>query len=459
MYRVYNNYGPYHPKNLIMKKPILTILLALSAYAASAAGLTFSGSQSVDIQPDKSTGLDCIYVLENSANATATYTAASSSATVRWYKFGNSGGAYAVEIPCTVSGLQRSVNVGPDDTGYIIEEGDRRAYYWVTNYANHPFDINGLDIAAADTDCLSVALAPQGQGDRMVYYTINGASKEIDRQITVSYNTLVYDRDSEYFAQSAVNQSFAYLSPLMRVEAPLCDTAFRLSGDRFLRAWGRDEAVESAYYHTKAISAETTAVQTERDNDNESGSNTGGLGGSAPVEITFNAAITDAVRFTEWQFAADPNFDNIDLRFNQTELTYTFKEYGTTYVRFVASNNDGDCDVYGPTYQVDVGESKLLCPNAFSPGSSEGVNDEWKVSYKSIISFECHIFNRWGTKIITLTDPSQGWDGRYKGKLVPAGVYYYVIKAVGSDGHKYNLSGDINIVNHRAYSSPSQPVE
>lgn len=43
-------------------------------------------------------------------------------------------------------------------------------------------------------------------------------------------------------------------------------------------------------------------------------------------------------------------------------------------------------------------------------------------------------------------DPSQGWDGKQGGKLVPAGVYYYVIKAKGSDGKQYNLSGDINIV-------------
>jgi hypothetical protein len=47
-----------------------------------------------------------------------------------------------------------------------------------------------------------------------------------------------------------------------------------------------------------------------------------------------------------------------------------------------------------------------------------------------------------------LTDPSQGWDGTYNGKLVPAGVYYYVIKASGTDGQTYKLSGDINILKY-----------
>ena len=78
-----------------------------------------------------------------------------------------------------------------------------------------------------------------------------------------------------------------------------------------------------------------------------------------------------------------------------------------------------------------------------------------------IIEFDCHIFNRWGKEIIHLTDPSQGWDGRYNGKLVPTGTYFYVIKARGSDNRDYNLSGHINIVNSRIEnsSSGSEPVE
>ena len=101
-----------------------------------------------------------------------------------------------------------------------------------------------------------------------------------------------------------------------------------------------------------------------------------------------------------------------------------------------------------------IGESRLEIPNAFSPGASPGVNDEWKVSYKSLVEFECHIFNRWGVKMCSFTDPALGWDGKYGCKLVPAGTYYYVIKARGSDGVEYKKSGDINIINYRN-DSPS----
>ena len=159
---------------------------------------------------------------------------------------------------------------------------------------------------------------------------------------------------------------------------------------------------------------------------------------------------TDAAVFHEWQFALNPEFDPIDDRYTENVVNYTFRNQGTTYVRFFAADESGRCEFTGPVYQVVIGESSLLCPNAFTPESSPGVNDEWKVSYKSIVSFECHIFNRWGTEMFSFTDPSVGWDGKYKGKYVPAGTYFYVIKARGADGRDYKLSGDINIIKSKS---------
>ena len=128
-------------------------------------------------------------------------------------------------------------------------------------------------------------------------------------------------------------------------------------------------------------------------------------------------------------------------------------------MRFTANNADGTCPYEGAVYEIVIGESRLDIPNAFSPQASPGTNDEWKVSYKSLTSFECHIFNRWGKELFSTTDPAQGWDGRSGGKYVPAGVYYYVIKATGADGIKYNKAGDINIINYTGSSTTEQPAE
>ena len=175
--------------------------------------------------------------------------------------------------------------------------------------------------------------------------------------------------------------------------------------------------------------------------------------------MRFEAAVSDAAIFTEWQISRSAEFEDVDDRYTELAFDYTFTESGTTYVRFVANNAGGNCEFVGTTYEIFIGESKLEIPNAFTPQSSPGVNDEWKVSYKSLVSYECHIFNRWGTRLFSSTEPSEGLDGKYRGKFVPAGVYYYVIKAVGADGVKYERAGDINIINFTGIDNGSAGTE
>ncbi|MCM1518261.1 MAG: gliding motility-associated C-terminal domain-containing protein [Pseudoflavonifractor sp.] len=415
---------------------------------ALCAQLDFSGStrEVITVTPEKSTGLDDIYVVYNISGVSASYRASTSD--VKWYRFSSLGGGYAEEI----TGIVRNGNTFTlpsveGDMGYIIEDGTTRRYFWVVDYAAHPLMIQEISVSP-ESDCSMTAIDTSGSGDRIVYYTINGRQMELDRQLTLSYRTLVWDADAGNYNQADTSDDFPYLQPTLHVTAPLCDTEFTLDGDRFLRRWGEPMSVTSPSYQTIAVAAETTATQTARENDNEQKEEGATLGGSAPSDIEFQAVTTDAVVFNEWQLSRDPEFENITIRINDPVTSYTFREQGTTYVRFIASNAAGSCDYVSPTYEVTIGESRLECPNAFSPGASEGVNDIWKVSYKSIVSFECHIFNRWGIKMISFTNPADGWDGKYNGKLVPSGVYYYVIKATGADGKEYNLKGDINIINY-----------
>ncbi len=429
----------------LLTRTVVSAIIAVGSISACSAALTFSGNRKdvIPVTPESSTGLNEIYVIDDAAGVTASYTGGKD---VKWYRFSSMGGAYAEEITPVVDGSTTKVLLGKDDMGYIIEDGTRRYYYWIVNYANHELTIDSADISA-DSDCNMTIISTQGTGDRIVYYTINGAPKELSRDIEVAYSTLSYDAESSVYRQVSESETFSWLQPGLRVNAPLCDTEFIVTGDRFLLHWGSEIEIVTPVYHTIAVAVECYAEQTERDSSNEMTEETA-LGGSAPCEITFKAITSDAVIFKEWQMSSDPDFGIIDMRFNDNDMTYVFRDYGTTYVRFMASNAEGSCDAYSETYEVQVGESRIECPNAFSPGASEGVNDEWKVSYKSIIDFECHIFNSWGLKMASFTDPSLGWDGKYNGKLVPAGVYYYVIRALGADGKKYKLSGDINIINY-----------
>lgn len=442
----------------MMKRVELAVWGLLCSVFGAWAQLSFSGNAlpAVKDTPVASTGLAAVFTLDNTAGVRAEYSAASSSATVNWYRFSNLGGGYAEPVASQRDGTISSILLDSSDMGYIIEEGDRRTCVWVVNYANHPCSLGSLSIAP-EQDCMMAALSFNGQADRIVYYSINGAAQTLSRGITVEFANLVYDADKQAYRQEYQTKSFDYLSSEIHIPSPLCDTEFLLTGDRFQIAWHRGRTIESPTYRARAVEAVTSATQTLRQIDNEqrpADTNSGSLGGSAPVEITFEAAVTDAAIYREWQYAFDPAFEEIDMRVAELTSTHTFTEYGTTYVRFVCGDNSGSCTWTSETYTVNVGESRLECPNAFSPGSSEGVNDQWKVSYKSIVKFDCHIFNRWGNEVAHLTDPSQGWDGRYNGKLVKSGVFYYVIQAEGADGKHYKLAGDINIIHMSRSATP-----
>ncbi len=439
-------------------KKILTIIVTVSFLQPCLAQVSFNGTshEVIDIQPETSTGLNDIYVMFSTAGTSITYTSKNTGTRPEWSKFSNLGGGYAEQINDIVYEGEMSTLIDvTGDMGYIIRDGSSTTYFWIVDYSSHALTLDGVSVSD-ETDCQTVALSVTGKGNAIRYYTINGQGKELDRNITLKYDTLEYDEGTGSYVTNETVTEYAHLSTTLYADAPLCNTEFILSGDRFLSFWGMEEEASTPTYEAIAVTATTSAEQNKEEIDNEISSGSGvGLGGSAPLDISFGSSVSDAVVFTEWQMSKDSEFNDIEYRETNVDFTYTFRDAGTTYVRFAASNSAGTCDYFSPTYEVTIGESEIKCPNAFSPGSSEGVNDIWKVSYKSIVSFECHIFNRWGVKVASFTNPSEGWDGKYNGKLVPAGVYYYVINAKGADGKSYKLKGDINIINFKRSNSSS----
>ncbi len=432
-------------------RTIISFVFALSALGAFAQ-LSFEGTSKnvITITPEASTGLESVYVLYEAASVKASYPSASA----RWYRFSNLGGAYAEEVQAMTQGASSVITLSPGDMGYIVEADGRQHCYWLVDYSQHRLNLEGLEVST-ESQCDRTILVPHGSGERIMYYSINGAPRELSRELTLSYRSLDFDDASFVYTEKLNELSVSSLSEMLSCMAPLCDTEFTLRGDRFLREWGEEQVVSSANYSTQAVEAKTRAEQKSEEYDNEQKPGTDGLGGSAPCEITFSAVVTDAVVFREWQFSHTAEFEDVYERYNSDEITHTFDENGATYVRFFCANDEGNCEFIGDVYTIDIGESRLECPNAFSPANQDGVNDLWKVSYQSIVSFECYIFNRWGKELAKLTHPSQGWDGKIGGKFAPSGVYYYVIKARGADGKDYNLSGDINIINSRRNTTGS----
>lgn len=451
---------------MIIPKVRMTLRISITMLALLAVigirALDFDGVQgsAVRIEAAVGSGLEAVYVLPTTEGVSIVYS--SSSQQVQWYCYSTLGGGYAQEIDAVREDNVWHVQCRQGDMGYIVEDGDTRHCFWIADYSRHRLTLDGLAVDDADGSCDRVRVAVAGQAAPIPYYGINGRRMELSRELRLTYSTQRFDDDAFAYVTIPVVHELAGIDGSTTVEAPLCGTTFSLEGDRFLRQWGEAVSVESDYYDATAIDATTRAVASDESIDNQikgSGADGEALGGSAPYSVRFESATSDAVVFTEWQLSRSADFDILTDTYNQRDFDYTFVDAGDTYVRLITNNAAGTCALEGKVYRVSTGESRLEIPNAFSPHASPGVNDLWKVSYRSLTSFDCHVFNRWGTCVFSTTDPAAGWDGYYRGRAVPAGAYYYVIKATGADGVRYERSGSINIIDYTAPTVSSESTE
>jgi gliding motility-associated-like protein len=91
--------------------------------------------------------------------------------------------------------------------------------------------------------------------------------------------------------------------------------------------------------------------------------------------------------------------------------------------------------------------SKLDVPNVFTP-NGDGSNDVFFLKVANLTDISANIFDRWGNKVYESTSSTGNiaWDGTgMSGKELPAGTYFYVIKATGKDGMAYEKKGNVSI--------------
>ncbi len=73
---------------------------------------------------------------------------------------------------------------------------------------------------------------------------------------------------------------------------------------------------------------------------------------------------------------------------------------------------------------------QLIIPTGITP-NGDGLNDVWTIDHIDMYpNVEVEIYNRWGERLFYSKGypPSERWDGTYKGKKLPTGTYYFVIK-------------------------------
>lgn len=399
--------------------------------------------RAVRVIPERSSGLDLYlmaYTLETGADVRVTEVM--NTADCRLYSYSNLGGGFAKEMDFKREEKSIIFKIEEHSSGYILEADGKRFCFWIEDYSIHRFNVKS--ISPGQSNCESTVISFRGNASAIYYYSIDGRKLELSREILLNYNNLSWNSEtSSWVLEEKQDQLASLKEEITLYLAIFCSTTIKITGDRFLKAWGEEISVESGMIAATGLNAHCFV---RRLNPEGEITNSGeGLSGGAPAEMSFIAIPTDAIVHSEWQQSRSENFEEIEARYQQVELLITLNETGSYFFRYVGSNADGSCEFIGETYVVGIGASVLRIPNAFSP-NGDGINDIWRVSSSSIISFRCTIFDRYGEEIYSFNDPSGGWNGERKGKIVGSGVYYYVIDALGADGVNYHKAGDINIL-------------
>ena len=84
-------------------------------------------------------------------------------------------------------------------------------------------------------------------------------------------------------------------------------------------------------------------------------------------------------------------------------------------------------------------------PSAFSP-NGDNLNDFFFIRGGPFSEYDLRVFNSWGQQIFISTDQNVQWDGTFRGKDQPEGVYIYTFKGRTIDGDMIDQTGDITII-------------
>lgn len=173
-----------------------------------------------------------------------------------------------------------------------------------------------------------------------------------------------------------------------------------------------------------------------------------------PPVVTVDSVGVNAIKF---RWSPVPNAISYEVSTNNggTWQTPSSGPTGTTHtvtglvplqtVSLVVKALGGCRDTISVPVSARTLTDQIYIPNAFSP-NGDGLNDVLKVYGYIIRDLRFVVFNQWGEKIFESRNQASGWDGTYKGKQQPSGVYIYLCDITLKDGTKMQKKGSINLV-------------
>ena len=135
-----------------------------------------------------------------------------------------------------------------------------------------------------------------------------------------------------------------------------------------------------------------------------------------------------------------------------TCLNPTFVGLQSTTLSLAVTDTLG-CEAVATTrFQVDE-EVPIFVPNAFSP-NADGQNDRFfpRARTGAVLQVDRFaVFDRWGDEVFANArflpnDPSAGWDGQHRGKMMRSAVFVWVLEVTLINGQRLALMGDVAVL-------------
>lgn len=392
--------------------------------------------------------------LQDGATLTFTSSSQDSLYDCKWYSYSES----VDKLTPIASNTQLNKNIASlkgisSDKGYSVQFSDANGnvskyYVWLTKYQ---------PVASAEwnkdeyyCDVLPIHISP------MMYYTSLDELKGIVKRTSdVTYNVFEYE-SGERIENTTVTVT---ADSIMRVNVPTVNTPFKFTDVDFNTQFTTDTFVTYAVNaFPKIITGFKSANELESATDYEKTADStvvlyfgkdASFRSSGPLTLQIYGGFSPAVDSHTWYFSYNDSTYSSATQYSQKGTDTIadcdiLNEPGTYWVKLVVRNNASECE-YETYAKFIIADSKLYIPNVFTPDGN-GANDKFMVSFSSIESYECRIYNQWGRKVYDSSDITDGWDGTYHGHDMPTGVYFYVIKAKGLDGTSYEKKGTVNLI-------------
>jgi gliding motility-associated-like protein len=164
-----------------------------------------------------------------------------------------------------------------------------------------------------------------------------------------------------------------------------------------------------------------------------------------PAPVDYPTTVDLSATFTHYRNNTYAYYK--DNTTNSVVTDYQHIGYGGTY--YIKATNATGCVTIMPVTVTIVPPPPpiLKAANTFTP-NNDGINDYF---YLTIIGFETfkslRIYNRYGQLMFETRSPGIPWDGKYNGKALPEGAYYWVFEGInGYYNTKVVKSGLITLI-------------